>query len=103
MSDASDRFTVVLESSGLAYEARADVAILQSAREAGLILSSSCRNGTCRSCICRMRSGRVRYLIEWPGLSADEKVEGFILPCVAIPESALVLESVKVVDLRLAR
>jgi len=100
MSDAGGRFTVALGPSGPRYEARAGVAILQSAREAGLILASSCRNGTCRTCICRLASGRVRYAIEWPGLSADEKADGFILPCVALPESALVLEAVKVVDLR---
>ncbi len=100
MSDANDRFTVVFEPSGLAYEARAEVPILQSAREAGLVLPSSCRNGTCRACICRMSGGRVRYLIEWPGLSAEEKAEGFILPCVALPESPLALEAVKVVDSR---
>lgn len=102
MSDADDRFTVALEPSGLAYEAQAGAPILQSARDAGLILASSCRNGTCRTCICRLASGRVRYAIEWPGLSAEEKVEGFILPCVAIPESALVLEAVKLVDQRRA-
>jgi ferredoxin len=100
MSDATDRFTVEFVPSGLRYAARPDAAILQSAREAGLILPSSCRNGTCRSCICRMASGRVRYGIEWPGLSADEKAEGFILPCVALPESALVLEAARVLDLR---
>jgi len=102
MSDDGGRFTVVLLPSGLTYEARAGVAILRSAREAGLILPSSCRNGTCRTCICRMTSGRVRYGVEWPGLSADEKAEGYILPCVALPESALVLEGVKAVDLRIA-
>lgn len=97
MSDAGDRFTVVLEPSGHAYEARADRPILQSAREAGLVLPSSCRNGTCRTCICRMTTGRVRYAIEWPGLSAEEKIEGFILPCVAIPASALVLDAPRVI------
>jgi hypothetical protein len=29
----------------------------------------------------------------WPGLSADEKRQGFILPCVARPESDLVIEA----------
>jgi ferredoxin len=93
----------VLGSPALAYEAPADRTLLQSAREAGLLLASSCRNGTCRSCICRLVSGQVRYAIEWPGLSAEEKAEGLILPCAALPASALVLEAVRVVDLRPAR
>ena len=99
MSDAGDRFTVVLEPSGRRFDAPAGVPLLRSARAVGLILPSSCRNGTCRACICRLISGRVRYAIDWPGLSADEKAEGFILPCVAIPESALVLDATRVVDL----
>ena len=95
-----DRFSIVLEPSGHRFDAPAGAPVLQSAREAGLMLPSSCRNGTCRACICRLISGRVRYAIEWPGLSAEEKAEGFILPCVAIPESALVLDALKVADLR---
>ena len=98
----SARWHVVIEPSGLAFDAAAKLPLLRSAREAGLILPSSCRNGTCRACLCRLVSGRVSYIVEWPGLSAEEKAEGFILPCVAVPESALVLESAKVLDLRAA-
>lgn len=97
MSEAVDRFTIVIEPSGRRFEARADVPLLQSARAAGLTLPSSCRNGTCRSCICQLRSGQVRYRIEWPGLSLDEKAEGFILPCVAHPASALVVDAPRLV------
>ena len=67
--------------------------VLLSAEAAGISLPSSCRNGTCRTCLCRMRSGSVRYLVEWPGLSADEKRDGDILTCVAVPLSDLVLEA----------
>jgi ferredoxin len=56
-------------------------------------MPSSCRNGTCRICMCRMAQGAVRYKIEWPGLSSDEKEEGWILPCVALAEADLVLDS----------
>jgi ferredoxin len=42
--------------------------------------------------MCRLVSGNVAYRIEWPGLSAEEKAEGFILPCVAQPLSDLVLQ-----------
>ena len=71
------RFSVIFEPSGLVFEAPARLPLLRSAREAGLILPSSCRNGTCRACLCRLVSGRVSYIVEWPGLSAEEKAEGF--------------------------
>lgn len=65
--------------------------LLLAAQRAGLLLPSSCRNGTCRACICQLTSGRVAYRIDWPGLSAEEKREGWILPCVAYPVSDVVI------------
>jgi hypothetical protein len=35
----------------------------------------------------------VSYAIDWPGLSREEKQDGWILPCVARAESALVIEA----------
>jgi ferredoxin len=86
-------FTVVIEPVGLVFGAAPGVSLLASALLADVVLPSSCRNGTCRACMCRLVEGRVRYSIEWPGLSAEEKNDGFILPCVAIPESPLVIEA----------
>lgn len=57
--------------------------LLEAAERAGIELLSSCRNGTCRTCMCRLVEGQVRYRIEWPGLSREEKAEGWVLPCVA--------------------
>ena len=88
----SDVFLVMVEPKGLAFDASCAVSLLEAARNGGVILPSSCRNGTCRTCLCRMVSGRVRYDIAWPGLSADEKSDGYILPCVAYAESDLVLD-----------
>jgi ferredoxin len=65
--------------------------LLEAALAQGLKLRSSCRNGTCRECIARVVEGRVRYRIEWPGLSPDEKAEGYTLPCVALAETDVVL------------
>ena len=86
-------FTARIEPDGAVFEAPASLPLLQAAELAGLtLLASSCRNGTCRSCICRLVSGQVVYRIEWPGLSLDEKREGYILPCVAHPLSDVVIE-----------
>ncbi len=90
MNDAA--FCVAIEPKGWTFDAPGSMTLLASAQLAGVRLPSSCRNGTCRTCICRLRSGRVSYRIEWPGLSADEKKDGYILPCVAHPESDLVLD-----------
>ncbi|MFZ5519738.1 MAG: 2Fe-2S iron-sulfur cluster-binding protein [Pseudomonadota bacterium] len=59
--------------------------LLEAADAAGVRLPRSCRNGTCRECRCKLVSGEVRYRIEWPGLSVDERDDGWILPCVALP------------------
>jgi ferredoxin len=88
--DAVFRVHMVLED--LAFDAPAGQTLVQSAEAAGLELLTSCRNGTCRTCLRQTRSGSVSYRIEWPGLSPDEKREGCILPCVAYPASDLVID-----------
>jgi ferredoxin len=73
------------------FDAWADRSLLLSAEQGGIDWPSSCRNGTCRTCIGKLEQGSVRYEIEWPGLSSEEKAEGYVLPCVAFPCSDLVL------------
>jgi ferredoxin len=85
-------FTARFEPGGERFDVAADQPLLQAAELAGVPLPSSCRNGTCRTCICRLAEGRVTYRIEWPGLLAEEKAEGWILPCVAYPLSDVVVE-----------
>jgi hypothetical protein len=41
----------------------------------------------------RVISGQVQYRIHWPGLLAEEKAEGWNLPCIAHAQSDLVLSS----------
>ncbi|WP_394790183.1 2Fe-2S iron-sulfur cluster-binding protein [Rhodoferax sp.] len=74
------------------FDVPPDLPVLVAAEHAGMLLASSCRNGTCRTCICFLLSGSVGYRIAWPGLSAEEKIEGYILPCVAYATSDLVLQ-----------
>lgn len=85
--------TIVLEPSGFTCEADEDTSILHAFEAAGIELPNSCRNGTCRTCICRVRNGEAAHRIEWPGLSFDEKREGYILACVAVARSDLVIEA----------
>jgi ferredoxin len=85
-------FVVNVEPANLQYDVEGDLSLLEAAEMSRVQLPSSCRNGTCRTCMCRLKSGEVSYTIEWPGLSAEEKSEGWVLPCVARPLSNIVLE-----------
>lgn len=84
---------VRLEPSGLRFTVQPGQTLLEAALAAGIHMARSCRNGTCRACMCQLLAGQVRYRIEWPGLSPDEKDEGWIMPCVALPLGDMVLEA----------
>ncbi len=85
-------FRARIEPGAATFAAPADQTLLAAAAQAGLEFPSSCRNGTCRTCICRLLAGEVGYRIEWPGLLPEEKAQGFILPCVAFAQSDVVLQ-----------
>jgi ferredoxin len=89
----SDTFIVTLQPQGWSFAADGQISLLAAAERAGIRLPSSCRNGTCRTCLCRMASGQVTYRIAWPGLTPDEKREGHILPCVAYAAADITLEA----------
>lgn len=92
MSHDATSLTVTLQPLDLRFDSGGGT-ILQAAENAGVELPSSCRNGTCRTCICRLESGAVRYLVEWPGLSIEEKRENYLLPCVAVPLGDVVVSA----------
>jgi ferredoxin len=82
---------VRLAPSGLSFEAGEDETLLAAALRAGVALPNSCRNGTCRTCRCTVARGEVVHTIEWPGLSREERAEGWVLPCVAVARTDVVL------------
>ena len=90
MSEVAE-FAVTLLPARLRFSARADESLLKAGLRAMAPLRSSCRNGTCRTCLCRLVSGEIAYEIEWPGLTAEEKREGWVLPCVARATADVVL------------
>jgi len=83
---------VIVQPSGWSFATDGQT-ILQAALAAGIMLPRSCRNGTCRACRCLVLRGAASHTIPWPGLSAEEKAEGWILPCVANAISDLVLDA----------
>jgi len=84
-------FTAKVNPGDQQFDAWANQPLLLSAEQGGINWPSSCRNGACRTCISQLDEGAVRYEIEWPSLSAEEKAEGYVLPCVAFPCSDLTL------------
>lgn len=97
LPDASASYPVTLVPSGWQFDAPADTPILLAALTAGIKLPSLCRNGTCRACLCQARTGGapapVTYRIEWPGLSREEKAQGWLLPCCAYARGELVIDA----------
>ena len=84
-------FKARVEPGAQPFDAWSNQPLLLSAEQGDIAWPSSCRNGTCRSCIGLLEAGQVRYEIPWPGLSAEEKSEGYVLPCVAFPTCDVVL------------
>ncbi|MEM5447285.1 MULTISPECIES: 2Fe-2S iron-sulfur cluster-binding protein [Paraburkholderia] len=83
---------VRVEPLGRSFEAPPELTLLEAAAFEGIRLPRMCRNGTCRACLCRVVSGDVSFTIEWPGLSREEKAEGYVLTCVAVARTDLVLD-----------
>lgn len=85
-------YTVSTEPDGLQADAWSHEPLLLSLEMGGSNWPSSCRSGTCRTCVGQLISGTVRYPMEWPGLTKEEQEEGYVLPCVAQPCSHVVLK-----------
>lgn len=93
LQDGPPRVPVVrVEPLGRSFEAPPELTLLEAAAFEGIRLPRMCRNGTCRACLCRVVSGEVSFTIEWPGLSREEKAAGYVLTCVAVARTDLVLD-----------
>jgi ferredoxin len=86
-------FIATVAPRGEQFDAWATEPLLISAELGGVNWPSSCRNGTCRTCIAQLGHGQVRYEIDWPGLTPEEKQLGLVLPCVAFPLSDVTLQT----------
>jgi ferredoxin len=84
-------FLIQVKEMNQSFAGEFGLTVLESSLLSGVAMASSCRNGTCRTCMCRLVSGSFDYQIQWPGLSQEEKEQGWFLPCVAVPTSDLVL------------
>ncbi len=66
--------------------------ILELAEENGIDIEYECRQGFCGTCKVKLLSGKVDMETE-DGLEDEEIKDGFILTCVAVPKSDVLLEA----------
>jgi CDP-4-dehydro-6-deoxyglucose reductase len=88
-------YTVRLSKTGAQFTVADGETILEAAENAGVILTYSCRSGTCRSCLTRVLSGCAEHDPEYAdelSIDAGELEDGYRLLCSALACSDLELE-----------
>ena len=84
--------TVVFLRSGKVCQGSAGSTLLDLAEKNSVQIPFGCRQGQCGTCATRVLSGAVRMDVE-AGLSPEQKIAGYVLPCVGRPEGTVVLSA----------
>jgi ferredoxin-NADP reductase len=66
--------------------------LLEVAEKNGVQIPYGCRQGVCGTCATRVLSGTVPMDVEF-GLTAEQKIAGYVLACVGRPEGTVVLSA----------
>jgi len=86
-------FKITFQKSGKTFDWESSFNnVLDFAEDKGIQMESGCRMGVCGSCKVKLLSGSVTMETE-DGLEDADKADRMILPCVAVPESDLVIDA----------
>lgn len=88
---ASKKHPVVLQNLGITLQVGQDEPIYEAALAAGIQLPIACRYGGCITCAAKMLSGKVKQP-NATALNRRQSQAGYILLCIARPQSRCVLE-----------
>lgn len=83
-------YLVTITPAQLSFAVQQDETILAAALRNGIDFPNRCRQGVCTSCVCKLKSGEVRYNEPQP-LTELDKQQQFTYCCLAYPETDLVL------------
>ena len=84
--------TVTFSKNNKSAKIRDGQTVLELSEELSIGIQNSCRVGTCGVCKVRMTSGEVTMAVE-DSLDADDKTNGIILACQAIPKGEITVEA----------
>ena len=84
--------TVTFSKNNKAAKIKDGQTVLELSEELSIGIQNSCRVGTCGLCKVKMTSGEVTMAVE-DSLDADEKSNGIILACQAIPKGDIAVEA----------
>ena len=84
---------VITLKTGATFQADSGMTILDSAKEANVVLPYSCKTGRCSTCKCKIVSGTTAAHQPETGLTEQERAEGWILSCVRSAETDVTLEA----------
>ncbi len=80
-------FSIQFAKSAKRVPMRANAPLLELAEDGGIELPYSCRAGSCGECKVRLLGGAVHCAGDAGGLSSAEKAQGWVLSCVAVPQT----------------
>ena len=83
-------YLVTITPAQLSFAVQQDETILAAALRSGIDFPNRCRQGVCTSCVCKLKSGEVRYNEPQP-LTELDKQQQFTYCCLAYPKTDLVL------------
>ncbi len=77
---------------GVVFPVKDGLTLLDAAHQSKVVIPYSCKGGRCSACKCQVIQGETVALREETGLTAEQKSNNWILSCVRVPKSDVVLD-----------